>query len=361
MEIQNKVHFIRQKAASAGDKGLSDLYDKIIEEEEAPSVEKIFNIQSTPVFLQVKPIPEDAPAGFNGAIGRFSMHASVSAPEIKALEAGVLKIEIKGTGNLAMVEPPQVHWPKDIDSFGLRSSEEINQSVFPMQGTKTFEYTFMPAKPGEYIIPAIQFCYFDPVRGDFEKIHSAPVTLRVQAGKLSPVTSPADSAAEKNDSPGSLFSHLLRPVYWITFSLVAILLVLFFRYRTRQNALEERILNPDPLPEAPLPDPLLKARELLREKAFGPFYGEINKVLWDKLAQHLHIPLTELNKQSIVPSLRSRGWNEEMIVSLVSVLTECERNVYISEYRQETEAEAILAKASAFVEALPKTNEEPGA
>jgi hypothetical protein len=363
MEVQNKVRFIRQKALSAGERGLNDLYDKIIEEEEAPAIEKTIQIMSPPAILQVKPIPEDSPAGFNGAVGRFSLHAAVFTPGIKAQEAGVLKIEIKGSGNLTMIEPPEVHWPENIDSFGLRSREEINETVFPLQGTKTFEYTFMPAKPGEYIIPAIHFCYFDPVSGSFKTVHSAPDTFRVEAGKLSQVTSSPASRARKSDSSGSLFTHLLKPVYWITFSLMAILLILFFRYRSRQNATDKRASEAAavPLTEIPLPDPLLKARELLGEKAFGQFYGEINKVLWNKLALQLHIPLTELNKQAIVPSLRSKGWNEEMTGRLISVLTECERNAYISGYRQESEAEAILAKASALMEVLSETNEKPEA
>jgi hypothetical protein len=359
MEIQNKVHFIKQKAVEGAGSGLNDLFDKMIEEEKAPAVEKTIIIRSAPVILEVKPVPEETPPRFNGAIGQFSIHASMVTPEIKAREAGVLKIEITGTGNLAMVEPPQVQWPKNIDSFGLRSSEKLDGSVFPLRGTKTIEYTFMPVEQGEYIIPGIELCYFDPVKESFQTIRTAADTFRVQPGSKSTVTSPPVSTDVKNTQGNSLFSHLLKPVYLITFSLMVIGLILFIRYRIRQNALEKKPAGPAPAP--PPPDPWLKARALLAEKAFGQLYGEINRVLWDKLAQQLQIPLTELNKQTIVPALRLKGWNEEEIARLVSVLTECERNVYIQEYRQESEAEAILAKASALMEDLSEVRANPEA
>ena len=56
--------------------------------------------------IDVKPLPDGKPAGFTGAVGKFSMDVSTTKEKLKASESLEAKVEIRGNGNLNLFELP---------------------------------------------------------------------------------------------------------------------------------------------------------------------------------------------------------------------------------------------------------------
>ena len=73
---------------------------------------------SRPVTVRVKELPlQGRPAGFSGTVGRITMRTSVSTDSLAANEAITYKVTFQGTGNLKLIEAPDIHFPADFENF----------------------------------------------------------------------------------------------------------------------------------------------------------------------------------------------------------------------------------------------------
>lgn len=182
VEVQNVVHFVKgqghQQARSSGN-SLRDLFDQMTEENMGPEIEENVTLDTKPVTINVKPLPEDhKPADFSGAVGSFSLQAEIPA-SISARDEATLHIVVKGKGNLPVVNAPTVQWPAGIEAFDPKAKEDIDRTVVPMSGTKSFDYLFTPRAPGQYTIPAVSLSYFDPVSKSYKRAESSPLNFQV--------------------------------------------------------------------------------------------------------------------------------------------------------------------------------------
>ena len=83
VEVENTVHFIkgglRQEPHRSGNR-LQDLLDRLAgEENPGPAVDESVTLDTKPLTVTVKPLPEEnKPANFNGAVGNFTIEASLA-------------------------------------------------------------------------------------------------------------------------------------------------------------------------------------------------------------------------------------------------------------------------------------------
>src|SRR5262249_4551387 len=117
------------------------------------------------------------------AVGHFTVHASLEHKNLTAQDAGILKVTVKGNGNLPVVTAPNVQWPDGIETFDPTTKEEIDKTVYPLSGSKTFEYNFVPKKAGNYTIPAIQLAYFDPASSSYKTVEAKSMDVAVAPAK----------------------------------------------------------------------------------------------------------------------------------------------------------------------------------
>ena len=62
------------------------------------------------------------------------------------------------------------------------------------------------------------------------------------------------------------------------------------------------------------------------------FYREVNRAIWKSIGEKLAIPSSELNKHNVIRQLELRGWDASSMLSLESILNECELNLYTPAY-----------------------------
>lgn len=161
MEIRNSVEFsrsaINRKTEQQVTEGVFDNDDRMTGSG-AATFET--NISTEPITIQVKPSPVPAkPADFNGATGKFSISATVEKDELAKNEEGYLVITIKGKGNFPQLSAPVIEWPAGIEGFEPAVSESTDKGTVPLEGTKTFRYSFVSSKPGNYTLPAIKLSF----------------------------------------------------------------------------------------------------------------------------------------------------------------------------------------------------------
>ena len=98
-------------------------------------------------------------------------------------------------------------------------------------------------------------------------------------------------------------------------------------------------------------DPLKVSRDLMNSGDFTNFYTSINRAIWKTVSDKLQLHPSELNKLNIASGLRTRGWSDEEIIQLNSVLNECEMKLYTPEFST-TDMQRILNSAEEIVSRL---------
>jgi hypothetical protein len=360
VEVENTVHFVKgtkqQEARHSSGNPLRDFFDQMSDDDAlGPEVDENVTLNTKPVSITIKPLPEEnKPANYNGAVGSFSIQASLANRNISAQDEATLHVVIRGKGNLPVINAPQVAWPSGMDAFEPTAKEDINKTVAPMAGSKSFDFVFTPRDPGHYTIPAINFPYFDPASQSYKMAGTEPLDFQVMATvkrKAPAATTARPSAAQGDNQLKKLIRDHLE---WIFAVLILSFLAIYLwrqnrRLRKTEQEQKEAAAKKeaeDLLTEkarqamaasvqmaiAPVVDPLLEVRQLFDQGDYKGFYRDINRVIWKALSKKLELPASELNKHNIARQLELRGWDKEHILSLENILNECEMNLYTPAY-----------------------------
>jgi oxygen tolerance protein BatD len=216
-------------------------------------------INSEPVAFEVKPLPQNAPPSFSGAIGNFTMTTDAKPKSVQAGDPITVTSTISGRGNFDRVNAPAVEddrgWHKYPPSSKFKNDDEVGIS-----GTKTFEMVLSPNEKKQ-TIPLLAFSYFDPAKEQYVTLRSDPIAIDVQGGAVAapaaaasqpaPSTMPAAAAAAaaKQDILYQLnergrmqsFTPLYaRPIFW-TAQLIPLLALLGFAgWKIRQARIDNR-------------------------------------------------------------------------------------------------------------------------
>jgi len=366
VEVENTVHFLKSNGPikRRNSNPLQELFDRFSGDEEAGErVDQHVVLDSKPVAIAVKALPlENRPESFNGAVGQFTVSASMDTKNIVAEDAAILKLTVKGSGNLPVVNAPTVSWPKGIEDYSASAKEQVDKTVAPMNGFKTFEYKFIPSVAGTYTIPPISFSYFDPAKAVYKTLETQAFSVSVAKGKAA-IGRPAILSAatkESDNGPARFFqSHLEWFFAILILSGLAVYLFIQNRWLKRSNeTVKEDVKPADALMQEqkiapPSPDPLERAKELLAVGQYPAFYKELNRAIWREVAEKLQLRSSELNKYNIITQLTAKGWDRPQTALLEDTLNECEMKLYTPDY-SETDLQRILQHAEQIIQDLNK-------
>jgi len=139
-------------------------------------------IKSAPRNVTVLPLPaQGQPGNFSGAIGKFTIQATVDNNKLPAGENNQLHIRIAGTGNLDGVAVPEIKWPANIQAYDPRDSQSVNKAQFPMPRSLDFDIPFIGNKEGGVKIPPIVFNYFNPDTKKYESDSTDTIQIQFTA------------------------------------------------------------------------------------------------------------------------------------------------------------------------------------
>jgi len=298
------------------------------------------SLKSNPITVDVKPLPlAGKPAGYQGAVGNFSLKSEIDKTSVKANEAVTLKLTISGNGNLKLIDKLNVQLPPDFETYDPKVSEKITPVSDGISGVKTFEYLMIPRNAGEYKIKPVEFSYFDLSKNKYITLTSPEFTLKVAKGDGSQSTAVYNSQEDikyvgndirfiKNQPFklhqtnsfffGSLWFYLLLLIPFILF--IVFIMIWKNEIKKRGNVLMMKNRRATKVATARLK----KAWEFLTRKETDGFYNEISNALWGYLSDKFAIPLSELSIDSVSMALGEKNVKEETIKQFIATLNDCE-------------------------------------
>jgi len=296
--------------------------------------------RTAPVAVNVRPLPTGAPASFTGAVGNFSISASVDSAEAAAGDPITMTIKVSGEGNLATQAAPNFPDLPGWRVFDSATESDVHVVDDALRGTRTYEHILVPISSGSFILPAIEFSFFDPDGEYYVTVATDPIPVRVSGSSaLSPsgaALPPARSELVRTASdirhirpvPDSLSPRSNRitssPLYWIAWLLpvVAVAAGMAWKYRVRLAP----GLSGATRPVSPL-DTALAAMWSARASWSDP-YQLAGRALIDYLAVRLGRPASSLTRQAIAVSLSQRGVSGALMAEIEATLALIEGGRY---------------------------------
>lgn len=296
------------------------------------------DIASKPVSIHVKSLPDNHPESFTGAVGRFSVDATLDKQELTTDDAATFTFRVSGSGNIKLIDQPHITFPEGLGVFDPQITDTITSRNPVLQGAKIFRYSFNPQYAGTYTIPAVEFSYFDAAAGQYKTLQTRPFTIEVKEGKNAPHTIAGTNKGQRdiagiiNDPyrPASASVPVITKAwYWSMYGLPTLAFIGLIAYRRRQqdlvkNAAVYKIQKANKVAWKRL----ALARKLLTATAHTEFYEAISKAVWLYLSDKLVIPLAALSKDNIAHQLQSKQAPEELIERTLQLLSECEMALY---------------------------------
>ena len=306
---------------------------------------------STPsIQVKVRDLPAGAPASFAGGVGDFKVSAKMSKEGIKSNEAASLIVTISGNGNLSMLEAPKVDFPPDFEVYDLKSTDKTSASG--TSGSKTFEFPFIPRSHGDFVIPSIEYTYYDNAHGKYVTTSTGDIPVSVEKGEeiagggvavagsnrqsvrsLSEdirYIALSDGHLRKKDrffAGSPLFYALMLAIFLAVF--IVDRLLRFSRAR-RADVAGSKNRRANRMARARLKS----AESYLKQGLGGAYYEELHKALTGYVSDKLMIPAADLSKDSISEKLRERGVRDESIAALTGLIDQCEFARYAPESEQ---------------------------
>ena len=327
-------------------------------------------LSTPPVTIRVKPLPPGAPEGFSGAVGDFTMDASLSGSEIAVNEALSLKITIRGTGNLPLLGEPEVNLPPDHDLYDVNKSVNTSTSGNRISGTVTFEYPIVARHAGRFRIAPIRFAWFDPASGEYHLETTDEFTFTVLKGESDEgqggVFVPG-VMRESVDNIGTDIRDISRApqqftplavtlmgkawYQWIypLALFMAILVILLIRLLARRNADLSLVRNRKANKSAK--NRLKKADRFRKANDLDKFYEEVGKALWGYLADKLDIETYHLSREAILEELERRGIDEALRQEFLRILDESEFSRFAPS-AEKSNADRLYADAATIIRNL---------
>ncbi|HET9333623.1 MAG TPA: BatD family protein [Gemmatimonadota bacterium] len=138
-------------------------------------------LATDPLTVTVDELPQGAPPGFGGAVGRYSLSGGPLPGDATAGSPIELSLIVEGSGNPATVNAPDLpEWPGiDVGSPSVETEPEVDGQR--LGGRATFRWILVPRSEGRLTLGEARLPYFDPDAGVY-----AVDTLRLGELRVSP-------------------------------------------------------------------------------------------------------------------------------------------------------------------------------
>lgn len=325
-------------------------------------------------FVEVLDLPSGAPRSFAGAVGQFTLDATLPADQINANSSATYTVKVSGRGNLPLIQAPTLTLPTSFEQYNVKMTESLQTSMAGISGYRGFEYPFIARAEGEYTIPSVEFSYFNPATAKYVTLNTRDMVVRVHAdssarhsvqGIVSGLSKEEIKLLDKDirfiklgradlSPKGRLL--MWSPLYialWL--GLVLLFVVLYFPLRRYVNNMSNATFVRGKRANKVALQRLRAAQTYMENGSERGFYDETLRALWGYMSDKLNIPVANLSKENIREELTKRGFAEEQAQRFIELISECEMAQYSpqsSGQMQEVYADSV--KLLSQIESLKK-------
>ena len=299
------------------------------------------NLVTPKLAIDVKELPADKPSNFSGGVGEFTISSSINTQELKTNDAVTIKLVISGTGNMKLINTPEINFPQDFEIYDPKVDNKFNLTRNGLSGNKVIEYLAIPRHAGTYTIPPIEFSYFDLKSQSYKTLKTDAYTLNVAKGEgnseqvVANFISKEDLKVLGQDiryiKTGD--TNLTRKDdyffgsmgYWMWYIIPLALFIacmVIYRKQALENANVAKVRTKKANKVAT--KRMKNAGKLLVEKKTEAFYDEVLKALWGYISDKLSMPVSQLSKDNIEGKLQQHQVADELVKEFIDILNDCE-------------------------------------
>lgn len=330
-------------------------------------VEKDVHLQPFTSTVDITPLPEPRPAGFDNAVGSFTFESRLSPEKLKTGEAASLEYIVTGTGNIKYLHEPKPELPTEFEQFTPKTDYRTRVSGATVTGTMVVDYTLVPQSVGTFRIPDQKFIYFDPAKRSYVTLTAPGYTMDIAKGSGTSVSAEQMEIEAKNTdilhikTGAKNLSKVHQPVifnwwYWALPVLLVLALVTAVLVYGRQVRLNADVAGRRNARANKVARRRLRAAEkFMKARQPEQFYEAMLKAMWGYLGDKLSMPVSQLTRQNILETLLSRGVTQENADKVIEVLDQCEMARYTPDSSSEASVEALYEEATRTINSLEKS------
>lgn len=317
---------------------------------------------TTPLTVEVLPLPQPRPADFSGGVGRMALKEHLVSPTPKTNDIATVRLVVSGMGNLKLIKAPQLTMPKGFDTYPVKTTDHTRITAEGITGEMWFDYNFVPRNIGTYTLPAATLTYFDTTTERYVTLRTQPLTLHVAKGNRS---------AEAADSELALRNADIRDLHteadvpfaeggwsWIgswRYMLVLSLFVLLGlalervlpRWVARRNDTEGRRRHK----ASTRAHRRLQAAEREQRRDGAAFYDALSTALMGYFADKFSLDVSALTRQQIAEELRRRGVDAAEVEAIHHLLEDIDYGRF-APHTETAEHEHLFRRANDLIHRL---------
>ncbi|MBC7936007.1 MAG: protein BatD [Rhizobacter sp.] len=327
-------------------------------------INQTVSLSNKPLTIHVKPLPEAGkPGGFNGAVGKFEITATLEKNSFGSDESGKLLVTIYGAGNLQLVTAPEINWPQGIEAFDAKVQDEYESATVPVSGKKKFVFPFTVNAAGEYKLPPVRFSYFDPATATYKTDSTKPISFSVIKGSTQP-SYDIDTLSKKQ--PVSFSKKMFSNREWIIGVIALLMMAGLYTWsrverkaRIKKKIGEEKVkIQTEKEEEVKLQvvaekpqNPLQKTEECLNSTDCTAFYTLLNGELKSWMAEKFSIDLPDVNSKKIIHAFDKAGIDNITTLKVQQLMQEIEWQLYTPFERNDTMSD-LYSRAQSFIQMI---------
>ncbi len=297
-----------------------------------------YTAKSNTIKITSLELPGDnVPAGFNGAVGDFNLSAKVDKAQVKTNDPIALKLEISGSGNIQLINIPEIKMPTGFEKYEPKVSEQISRAN-RISGKKTIDYLLVPRIAGKMQIPPVEFSYFNPNSKSYVTLNTNSFTIDVQKGEgtanytgvpKEDIKVLGDDIRYIKTDAGSIDKKekfvLFSPGFLFALGLPLIALLGLVAWKKRDDRLSGNVqLLKYQRAQKMAKSRLKTAKSLMTANNHTAFYSEISRALFGYLEDKLHIPKSEFSLDTAIQQLQNANVSQEILDDLKTCAEKCE-------------------------------------
>ncbi|MBN2004687.1 MAG: protein BatD [Anaerolineae bacterium] len=291
-----------------------------------------FALATKAVTVNVQSLPDGAPDGFVGAVGQFTMTATLEPAQSRVNEPVTLIVRVSGTGNVSAVPDPTDLGEEAFPGWRVFDSQittDVKQQGISIQGEKVFERLLVPKTEGVLTVPALKLVFFDP-GGMYRTATTEPIEAPISAGDAA-AAGPVVIGDGKQDVVvlGSDIRHIkaapavlrtarrawaISPLYWAAWLASLFAVVGVWRWERRQHALAHDVAYARTLRARKQAQRQLAEAEKLLHKGGGDdvVYAAVARALLHYLGDKYNLPAAGLTRDTIRRALAARAVSDDL-------------------------------------------------
>ena len=299
------------------------------------------NVETALLNLTVKNLPEEGrPASFAGAVGNYNFSTSLDRDDVSSNDAVTLTVTVSGSGNIELLNLPTPAFPPDFETYDPKIVSNIDATGQGMSGTKKAEILAIPRHAGDFVVPPMEFSYFNPAKGQYVTLRSPQHAIHVEKGAGDDNGGVYASNQEGVKHLGSDIRHImtgsprLKPLNTVFFGslgyflVLGVLLLLFIvvtvLVKRRRQFRQDAVLVRNKQATRVAKGRLKNAYAYLKANDQSHFYEELSQALWGYISDKLGIERSVLSMDTVKEAMLDKGIGDGLPDRFVETLNACE-------------------------------------